>query len=113
MSDPQLLKSVLEFGSFGLIVFIVVYTIRWGLPSVLESFRLHLHDQSDEFLTAVINTRTDFKESLTMQRQDFMKALADQRADTSRQLEDLKASIEKLASAVDRETEARMTGRSL
>jgi len=39
--------------------------------------------------------------------------LADQRADTSRQLEDLKASIEKLASAVDRETEARMTGRSL
>lgn len=80
MTDlSAILDAIKYLGPFGVVVWIVWYVFTKMIPGLLEGHRKSVAEIAAGFAAGMVQSRTDFRETLSAQRADFAVALAAER----------------------------------
>ena len=92
MPDPDLIKGILNFGSFGLITWLFVHTYTRLIPSLQD----RLDKIAERFETSLEKQHADCNEMLERQREAFARSLADEQSAHERAFSSVADSIRHL-----------------
>jgi hypothetical protein len=71
MPDPETLKLVLSGGSFGLLAVLIIWAVKFGVPTILTM----IQKQGETFAAEIANARREYREDLREDRSEFREAL--------------------------------------
>lgn len=80
---------VLQFGSFGVLCFLVLHIFRHTIPRLASAFDTNLKESREAFTEQLTIMQDTFNEMLTAQRTDFRDEMRLERASTEHKIEEL------------------------
>lgn len=79
--EVEWIRTVVNFGSFGLVAWLVYYVFKTLLPKITADFTAQLEAQRNSFATTLDKVNDQHRTLMKEQRDEFRAELAQQRAD--------------------------------